>query len=134
MTLGRKPLVAIVDDDPSVCRALRRLVSTREISAETFMSGRNFIDALFNGSSFDPECVILDMHMRDLDGLEVLRQLVQSAPRIPVVVLTASTDARTRQQALASGAAYIFEKPLVDDIGVFLDTVLALIRRAPGSA
>ena len=98
------------------------------------MSRRDFLDALRNVSLFEPDCVILDMHVRDLDGLEVLRQLVQSARRIPVVVLTASTDARTRQQVLASGAAYIFEKPLVDDIGVFLDTVLALSESAPGSA
>jgi FixJ family two-component response regulator len=130
----RKPLAAIVDDEPSVCRALRRLLWTREINAETFTSGRHFLDALRTVPSFEPECVILDMHMQDLDGLEVLRQLVRSAPHIPVVVLTARADARTRQQALASGAASFFEKPLIDGTHVFLDTLLALIRQRSGSA
>jgi FixJ family two-component response regulator len=125
----RKPLVAIVDDEPSVCRALRRLVWTREINAETFTSGPDFLEALRTVPSFQPECVILDMHMPDMDGFEVLRQLVRSAPHIPVVVLTAGVDAQIRRQALASGAASFFEKPLVEDVQLFLDTVLALIRQ-----
>src|SRR3954466_9485531 len=66
-----KPRIAIVDDDPSICRALRRLVATREINAETFTSGRNFLDALRAVPPFEPDCVILDMHMHGLDGIEV---------------------------------------------------------------
>src|SRR5215213_1381189 len=71
----RKPLIAIVDHDPAVCRALRRLVRTRQIDAQTFTSGRDFVYALQTGPSFEPECVILELHLQDVDGFELLRQL-----------------------------------------------------------
>src|SRR5690349_17757451 len=125
----KKPFVAIVDDDAFVCRALQRLLASRDMDAEMFTSGRGFLAALDTVPSFQPDCVILDMHMPDMHGLDVLKQLGCTRPDLPVVALTAQRDARTHRQALASGAIAFFEKPLDEDLDVFVETLLAAARR-----
>jgi FixJ family two-component response regulator len=126
MRLQRKrSLIAIVDDDTFVCRAVQRMLASRDIDSELFTSGRGFLAALETVPSFQPECVILDMHMPDMHGLDVLKQLARTRPDLPVVALTAQRDAHTHQQALAWGAVAFFEKPLDEDIDVFVETLLA---------
>jgi FixJ family two-component response regulator len=109
-------LIAIVDDDESVCRALKRLVRSLGMDADTFPSGRQFIDLLEAMPSLRVDCVVLDVQMPGLNGLQVQEQLARSAHRIPVVFITAHDDSALREQALAAGALAFLRKPFNDEL------------------
>ena len=111
-----RPVIAIVDDDASICRAMKRLMWSRGIAAYTFASGLEFLDLLRAWPSISWDCVVLDVHMPGLDGLQVQEYLRCKRPDIPVIFVTATHDARIREQALAAGALAFFEKPLNDDL------------------
>lgn len=120
------PFVAIVDDDASVGRAIKRLLFSAGIGARTYLSGEAFLEALASVPSYRPGCVILDIQMPGLNGLLVQQRL--SGRGMPVVVLTAHDDVTVRSQALASGAFDYLCKP-VDD-SVLIRTVQAALGRA----
>jgi FixJ family two-component response regulator len=111
---NNKPRIAIVDDDVSVCRAMKRLVRSIGMDADTFVSGQEFIDRLDGMPSFD--CVILDVHMPGLNGLEVQESLTGSRQDIPVIFMTAVDEASVRERALASGAVAFLNKPITDEL------------------
>jgi FixJ family two-component response regulator len=105
------PWIAIVDDDPSVLRALARLLRTRALSAKTFASAREFLTALPNGV---PECLILDLQMPEMGGLELHQHLVRGGVKIPTIFITAYDSVETRRRCEAAGAAAYLLKPLQD--------------------
>jgi len=107
-------LVAVVDDDESVCRAIRRLLHSVGIGADTFSSGDAFLSTLSSTPSARPACVILDILMPGINGLEVQRYLAASS--VPVIFTTACNDLAVRETALASGAAGYLRKPFNDAI------------------
>ncbi|NML30548.1 response regulator transcription factor [Paraburkholderia antibiotica] len=107
-------IIAVVDDDESVCRAIKRLLHSEGIRAETFSSGDEFLNALAAIPSYRPACVILDVQMPGSNGLEVLRQL--TSMRVPVIMITAYDDLAVRQAALAAGAAAYLRKPFTSAI------------------
>lgn len=109
-----KPFVAVVDDDESVCRAIKRLLRSVGITAETFASGDAFLDVLSSMPSYRPDCVILDVQMPGVNGLEVQRRLPGNS--IPVIFITAHDDIGVREQAFASGAVAYVLKPFNDDL------------------
>ena len=111
-----KPLIAIVDDDESVCRAIRRLVRSVAMDAETFSSGQNFLDLLDAMPSFQPDCLILDVQMPRMNGLEVQQQLIKSGKRVPVIFITAHDEVGAREKALAAGAMAFIRKPFNDEL------------------
>ena len=123
-----KPLVAIVDDDPSVCRALKRLVRSLGMDAETFASGREFVDLVEAMPSFHPDCVILDVQMPGLNGLNVQEQLGKSGNLFPIVFITAHDDSAIRQKALAAGAVAFVRKPFNDQL--FIKTLTEALKRS----
>ena len=106
--------VAVVDDDDSVCRAIKRLLHSEGIRAETFYSGDEFLNELAAIPSYRPACVILDVQMPGSNGLEVQRQVAQMG--VPVIVITAYDDLAVRQAALAAGAAAYLRKPFTSAI------------------
>ena len=118
-----RPLVAIVDDDVSVCRAMKRLLLTHGMRVETFTSGRIFIELIEALPSFEPQCVILDMHMPGLDGLDVQARLAAVRPGLPVVFLSAVHSQSYRELALAMGAIALFRKPFDGDLERFRRTM-----------
>ena len=122
----QEPLIAIVDDDLSVCRALKRLLATHGIRAETFASGRIFVEVVNALPSFEPQCVVLDMHMPGLNGLEVHEILTSNRPRIPVVYLTSTHDSASYKRALSLGAVAFFKKPFHGDLDEFVHTLRAI--------
>ena len=71
------PTIAIVDDDASVCRAISRLLRSLGMNADTFTSGREFIEHIEMMPSFLPDCVVLDVQMPGMNGLEVQELLVR---------------------------------------------------------
>jgi FixJ family two-component response regulator len=110
------PLIAIVDDDESVCRAVRRLVRSVAMTAETFSSGQNFLDLLEAMPSFQPDCLILDMQMPGMNGLEVQERLVKTGKAVPVIFITAHDEVGVREKALAAGAVAFLRKPFNDEL------------------
>jgi FixJ family two-component response regulator len=117
--------IAIVDDDPSVLKALARLLRARAFEARTYGSARDFLTALPDGL---PDCLIVDLQMPDMTGLELQRHLTRIGIWIPTIVITAQTEAGTRERCESAGAAAFLSKPLQDT------SLLAAIDRARASA
>jgi FixJ family two-component response regulator len=111
-----KPLVAIVDDDESVCRALKRLVRSLGMNAETFASGQQFLDLIEAMPSFHPDCLVLDVQMPGLTGLEVQERLATNSNPLPVIFITAHDEVVPRERALAAGAVAFVRKPFQDEL------------------
>lgn len=111
-----KPLIAIVDDDESVCRAIKRLVRSLGMNAETFTSGQKFLDLIEAMPSFHADCVVLDVQMPGLNGNEVQEQLVRTGHKLPIVFITAHDDVGARERALAGGAVAFLRKPFNDEL------------------
>lgn len=111
-----KPLIVIVDDDESVCRAIRRLVRSVAMDAETFSSGQSFLDLLEAMPSFQPDCLILDVQMPGMNGLDVQEQLVKRGKTVPVIFITAHDEVGVREKALAAGATAFIRKPFNDEL------------------
>jgi FixJ family two-component response regulator len=112
------PIIAIVDDDPSIRRSLHRLVQSAGYAVETFASGREFLEWLPNGRA---ACLVLDIQMKEMSGFEVQERLA-----VPVVFITSYDDAATRARIEKSGAAGHLWKPFDEQ------AVLGAIRRAVG--
>jgi FixJ family two-component response regulator len=116
------PIIAIVDDDLSVRRALRRLVEAGGYMGQTFASAGEFLDSLGRGQ---PACLVLDIHLdHGMSGFDLHERLVADGMGIPVVFITAHDDAPTRKRLEDSGAASHLWKP-VDE-----QALLDAIRRA----
>ena len=102
-------LVAVVDDDSEVRVALMRLLSSAGYASESFASGTEFVQSV---DEHTPGCVVLDLHMPGLSGLEVQQRLVERHPEVPVVVITGHDSAETRRRALGLGARAYLSKPV----------------------
>lgn len=111
-----KPRIAIVDDDESVCRAVRRLLRSLGMDAETFSSGQQFLDLLDALPSFRPDCLILDVQMPGMNGLEVQQRLARRGNKIAVIFITAHDELGVREKALGAGAVAFLRKPFDDEL------------------
>jgi FixJ family two-component response regulator len=116
-------LIAIVDDEEAVCKALRRLMRSAGYVVETYNSGADFLESL---DSDLPLCVILDLHMPGTTGFDVLDRLASEGMRIPAIVVTGHDSEDAQSRVLATGAAYL-RKP-VDDRSL-LDAITSLQHR-----
>jgi FixJ family two-component response regulator len=105
---GIVPYVAIVDDEEPVRKALKRLLRASGLDAESFATGKDFLEA---AALREPDCVLLDLHMPRMSGLQVLRALQAAHRALPIVVITAHAP-ETREQCLAAGATAYLRKPL----------------------
>ena len=114
MTNTKQPLIAIVDDDESVCRAIKRLVRSLGMTAETYVNSVEFVDLIEALPSFRPDCVVLDVQMPGMSGIEVQACIRRARGAIPVIFITAHDDRVVREQALAAGAAAFLLKPFND--------------------
>ena len=101
--------IAIVDDDPSILRALARLLKARGLNAKTYISARDFLAALPDGL---PECLIVDLQMPEIDGPELQRHLLLKGIRIPTIVMTAHNEVGVRERCESAGAIAFLSKPL----------------------
>jgi FixJ family two-component response regulator len=116
---------AIIDDDPSVLGALARTLDLRGFRARGYASARAFLSALSDGL---PTCMILDLQMPGMTGLELLQHLKTRNINIPTIVVTAAhADAAMREQCEAAGVITILPKPWP------ADTLFAAIARAQGN-
>jgi FixJ family two-component response regulator len=118
------PLIAVVEDESSVRKALGRLLRSAGLGADTYASGEEFIEAM---PGHAPDCLLLDLQLPGLNGLAVQTWLRQSGLTLPVIFITASEGLEARAQALQSGATAWLHKPVED--AALLDTIRLALER-----
>jgi FixJ family two-component response regulator len=124
-----RPLVAVVDDEESIRKSLRRLFMAADLDAVVYASGQEFLDSL---GDHRPDCLVLDLQMPGLTGLEVQRTLTGIGARFPTIIITAHDEPETRARCLAAGVAAYLCKPLHDEM--LLDTISDVMGRVVASA
>jgi len=113
MSNGRqKKLVAIVDDDESVRSALQGLMKAVGLPARSFASAEEFLKS---GEQRETGCLIADIRMPGMSGLELQATLNADGCRIPIIFITAHGDEKMRMQALRAGAVEFVAKPFDDE-------------------
>lgn len=117
-------LIAIVDDDELVRGALQGLLKESGYSTRAFASAEEF---LATGQSRQAACLIADIRMPSMSGLELQAKLNADDIRIPIIFITAHGDARLRLQAMRAGAVEFLAKPFDDE--VLLESVRAALER-----
>jgi FixJ family two-component response regulator len=101
------PLIAVVDDDPSMVRMLRRALSVEGLAVESFGSAEEFLDA---GCS-EYACLILDVDLPGMSGVTLQKNLIDAETAIPMIFMSGECDEATRRHVLKAGAAGFFRKP-----------------------
>lgn len=104
-------MISIVDDDPSVRRALKRLLRSFGYDVEAFPSAQEYLS---RESGQAPDCLILDIHLGGVSGFDLQRTLQESGEAPPIIFITAYDDSDTRNQATAA-VAYL-RKPFDDQV------------------
>lgn len=107
--MGNKRVVHIVDDEETIRKALSFTLRTAGFPVEAYASGPEF---LLSAEDAEKGCVVLDMHMPDMDGLQVQAELTRRGIDMPVVVLTGNGDPTLAVQAMKAGAADFLAKPV----------------------
>jgi len=124
-----RPLIAVVDDEEPIRKALTRLLRSAGLDVESFPSGVEFLESI---PTRRPDCVLLDLHMPGLNGFEVQARLAKFSAPVPVVIITGHDSADSRDRALAGRPAAYLRKPVNDQ--TLLDAIeLALSQNRPRS-
>jgi FixJ family two-component response regulator len=118
------PLIAVVDDEPKFCSALARLLKTHGFDVVTFTRGDDFLAAC---ASRSPDCLLLDLHMPDPNGFEILERV--AARRLPVLVITGHDQPGNAERVRALGGLGYFLKPVKET--PLLDAIRAVIEHSP---
>jgi len=124
-----RPLVAVVDDEESIRKSLRRLFMAADLDAVVYASGQEFLDSL---RGRQPDCLVLDLQMPGLTGLEVQRSLTAAGVRFPTIIITAHDEPETRARCLAAGVTAYLCKPLHDEM--LLDAIAGVMGRVAAGA
>jgi FixJ family two-component response regulator len=122
-TQGKTKVVAIVDDDDLMRSALQGLLKAVGVPARAFASAEEFLES---GQQHDTACLIADIRMSGMSGLELQAKLNAERLRIPMIFITAHGDERMRMQALRAGAVEFLAKPFDDE--VLLESVRAALE------
>jgi len=115
------PVVFIVDDDISVRESLELLVQTQGWRPETFASAREFLD---RPRTLVPSCLVLDLSLPGLDGLELQKRIAVERPDLPIIFITGYGDVPKTVQAMKAGAVEFLTKPFNDEV------LLTAVRQA----
>jgi len=118
-------LIAVVDDEESVRKALGRLIRSAGFSVETYGSAVDFMHSL---NRHRPDCVVLDLRMPVVSGMEVQSAIVRSGAGVPVVIITGDDSPESRERTLRQGARAYLRKP-VDDTAL-LEAIQGAIASA----
>lgn len=119
--------ISVVDDDSSVREALANLISSVGYEVELYASAEEF---LASTDASTAACLVLDLRMPGMGGLELLRRLTAEGREPPVIVITAQGDDETRAESLAAGAVAFLNKPFKEETMLSaIDSALALNRR-----
>jgi CheY-like chemotaxis protein len=121
---GGLTMISIVDDDKSVRESASSLVRSLGYATATFASGKEFLES---GCLSDTECLITDVRMPGMSGVDLQSRLIANGNRTPIIFVTASPDERTRERALGAGALGFLIKPINEE------SLIACLERATGT-
>jgi len=119
--VGRPSLIAVVEDDPSVRVAVQGVLKSAGFSVESFASAEEF---LASGQQYDSACIITDLQMPGMSGLELQERLNEDGSQLPIIFISAFGDEQVRTRALKAGALDFLGKPFDDDV------LIELVRTA----
>jgi FixJ family two-component response regulator len=119
------PLIAIIDDEEPVRKALGRLLQSVGMAVRTYSGGAEFLAAL---RSNRPDCAVLDLHMPEMTGFDVLERIAGMDVPVPVVTITGHDTTDAEQRVLCHGASAYLRKPINGDV------LVAAISRAIAEA
>jgi two-component system, LuxR family, response regulator FixJ len=122
--MGADPTVFVVDDDQGVREAVNLLMESVGLAAETYPSAQAYLDAFDHAR---PGCIVLDVRMRGMSGLDLQRRLAQEPLHPPIVIITGHGDVPMAVRAVQAGAVDFIEKPFNDQ--VLLDAVHRALQR-----
>jgi FixJ family two-component response regulator len=122
-TQGRNKLVSIVDDDESMRVALHGLLKAVGLPSQAFASAETFLES---GQQHETACLIADIRMPGISGLELQARLKAERCKIPTIFITAHGDSEMRMQALRAGAVEFLTKPFDDEM--LLESVRAALE------
>jgi FixJ family two-component response regulator len=118
------PTVFIIDDDRGMRQAIQDLVESVGLRAEAFATGQDFLGKQLSGS---PSCLVLDVRLPQMSGLDFQRQLADTGVQIPIIFITAHGDIPMSVRALKSGAVEFLTKPFRDQD--LLDAIQQALQR-----
>lgn len=121
-----KGTVHVVDDDTAVRQSLAFLLASAGLGVRLYERAAAFLERL---DEAEPGCVVTDVRMPEMDGLELLSRLKRAASQLPVIVMTGHADVALAVQAMKEGAVDFIEKPFDDDR--FLKAVESAMKRVP---
>ena len=122
--VGRKNLVSLVDDDECIRRTTTLLIESFGFHVAAFESAENFLKS---GQLHETSCLIIDIHMPGMNGLQLQSHLAAAGYKIPIIFITAHDNKESRQQALQAGAVAFLGKPFSDEL--LLQIVRAAVRQ-----
>ena len=122
--MARAPLISIVDDDDSLRRSLGNLLRSLGFRVQEFASAQAFIGSQ---NARETACLILDVRMPGMNGLDLQRHIAASGWRVPIVFITSHADDDARTRALAVGAVGFLSKPFREQ--EILDAINAALSR-----
>jgi FixJ family two-component response regulator len=102
--------IAIVDDNPSLLQGLSRLLSAHGFRVQTFASAELFLEDI---AKCEADCLLLDIHLAGISGIDLQRQLTSSGIDLPVIFMTGIDNAATRQEAFDAGCVAYLRKPFL---------------------
>jgi FixJ family two-component response regulator len=106
------PLICVVDDDDSMREALESLLKSVGFRTAVYASANEFLNAAEHNT---PVCLILDVRMPEMNGLELQQELIRKNSHIPIIFISAHSEAGEKEQALGAGAIDFLEKPFSED-------------------
>jgi FixJ family two-component response regulator len=127
ITVARN-LISIVDDDESVRRSTKLLIESFGFRSVTCESAKNFLES---GHVDDTSCLIVDVQMPGMNGLELQSELAAAGSRIPIIFITGYDDKESRRRAMQAGAVAFLAKPFSDE--QLLQTLHLALRYAKDS-
>lgn len=125
LTMHGRPVVFIVDDDVSVRESLRALVHYAGLTAEAYASARDFLQ---RPRVLVPNCLVLDVRLPDIGGLELQRHIASQRKEMPIIFITGYGDVPMTVQAMKAGAVEFLTKPFDDEI--LLGAIRSAIERS----
>ena len=120
---ARRNLISLVDDDESIRRTTTLLIQSFGFQAAAFESAESFLKS---GQLHETSCLIVDVQMPGMNGLQLQRHLAASGYKLPVIFITAYDNKESRQQAMQAGAVAFLSKPFNDEL--LLETIHATLR------
>ena len=122
---GMKTQISVIDDDPSMARMLQRVITAAGFDVVRFASAEEFLSS---AALADSACLILDLNLPGMSGIDLQQHLNDSGHEIPIIFISAQADEVVRRRVLEAGAAGFFNKPFS------IDSLLATVHALPALA